>query len=92
MDQQNVIFFEKADKSYIMVDLYPNDRFLGYKDSDNYYDTDADNESALDDGDEFIGVDVHKNASFVEGNYRNKLVIVLHSVIDNYLKTSLIQV
>ena len=37
-------------------------------------------------------VDVHKNISFVEGNYRDKLVIVLHSVIDNYLKTSLIQV
>ena len=37
-------------------------------------------------------VDVHKNTSFVEGNYRDKLVIVLHSIIDNYLKTSLIQV
>ena len=34
---------------------------------------------------------VHKNACFVEGNYRDKLVIVLSSVIDNYLKTSLIQ-
>ena len=42
--------------------------------------------------DEFIMVDVHKNISFDEGNYRGKLVIVLHSVIDNYLKTSLIQV
>ena len=40
--------------------------------------------------DEFIMVDVHKNISFDEGNYRGKLVIVLHSVIDNYLKTSLI--
>ena len=37
-------------------------------------------------------VDVHKNTSFVEGNYRDKIVIVLHSAIDNYLKTSLIQV
>ena len=44
-----------------------------------------------DNADEFIMVDVHKNASFVEGNYRNKLVIVLHSVVDNYLKTPLIQ-
>ena len=43
------------------------------------------------DGYEFIMVDVHKNTGFVEDNYRNKLVIVLHSVIDNYLKTSLIQ-
>ena len=41
-----------------------------------------------DDG--FIVVDVHKNTSFFEGNYRDKIVIALHSVIDNYLKTSLI--
>ena len=44
-------------------------------------------ETTLDDGDEFIMVDVHKNTSFVGGNYRNKLVIVLHSVIDDYLQT-----
>ena len=48
--------------------------------------------NTIDDDDEFIMVDAHKNTSFVEGNYRDKLVIVLHSVIDNYLKTSLIQV
>ena len=56
-------------------------------------------ENTLDDGDEFILVDVHKNTSFVKGNYRNrnrnrnrnKLVIVLDSVIDDYLKTSLVQ-
>ena len=45
-----------------------------------------------DDADEFIMVDVHKNTSFAEGIYRDKLVIVLHSVIGNYLKTSLMQV
>ena len=45
-----------------------------------------------DDNNEFIMVNVHKKTSFVEGNYRNKHVIVLHSVITNYLKTSLIQV
>ena len=44
-------------------------------------------ETTLDDGDEFIMLDVHKNTSFLEGNYRNKLVIVLHSVIDDYLQT-----
>ena len=62
-------------------------------------------ETTLDDGDEFIMVDVHKNTSFVGGNYRNKhkntsfvggnyrnkLVIVLHSVIDDYFQTSLVQ-
>ena len=41
--------------------------------------------------DEFIMVDVHKNTSFVESNYRDKVVIVLHSVIDNYLKAILVQ-
>ena len=39
-----------------------------------------------------IIVDVPKNASIAEGNYRGELVIVLHSVSDNYLKTSLVQV
>ena len=36
MDQENIMFFENDDKSYTMVDLYLNDRFLGYKDSYNY--------------------------------------------------------
>ena len=48
-------------------------------------------ETTLDDGDEFIMVDVHKNTSFVRGNYKNKLAIVLHSVIDDYLQTPLVQ-
>ena len=41
MDQENIVFFENSDKSYTMVDLYLNDRFLGYKDSYNYYDIDV---------------------------------------------------
>ena len=45
--------------------------------------------------DEFITADVHKNTSFVtEDNYRyghNNFVIVLHSIINDYLKTSLVQ-
>ena len=174
MDQENIMFFENDDKSYTMVDLYLNDRFLGYKDSYNYYDIDvdkillfkkSDNEYIIryndvnkmiiaplqlkiknfynelntfannnrvmliynsdkdffrkcieiwnkiieligtnnpidfveaDDHDKlFITADVHKNTSFViEDNYRyghNKVVIVLHSVINDYLKTSLVQ-
>ena len=43
----------------------------------------------------FITADVHKNTSFViEDNYRyghNKVVIVLHSAINDYVKTSLVQ-
>ena len=49
-----------------------------------------------DDNDElFIMADVHKNTSFVtEDNYRyghNKVVIVLHSIINHGIKTSLVQ-
>ena len=43
-------------------------------------------------GDEYTTTNIHENTSFVEGNYRDELVIVLHSVIDNYLKASLVQV
>ena len=50
---------------------------------------------ADDDADEFITADIYKNTSFVvEDNYGyryNKVVIVLHSVINDYLKTSLVQ-
>ena len=50
----------------------------------------------VDDDDElFIMADVHENTSFVlEDNYRyghNIVVIVLHSVINDCLKTSLVQ-
>ena len=36
------MFFENDHESYTMVDLYLNNRFLGYKDSYNYYDIDVD--------------------------------------------------
>ena len=36
-------------------------------------------------------VDVHKNTSFVGNSDINKLKIVLHSVSDDYLQTSLVQ-
>ena len=42
MDQENIMSFENDDKSYTMVDLYLNNRFLRYKDSYNYYDIDID--------------------------------------------------
>ena len=50
----------------------------------------------VDDDDElFIMVDVHKNTSFViKDNYRyehNKVIIVLHSVINDYIKISSVQ-
>ena len=35
------MLFENDGKSYAMIDLYLNDRFSGYKDSYNYYDTDV---------------------------------------------------
>ena len=155
MVQKNIIFFESDDKSYTIIDLYLNSRFLGYKDSYNYYDIDVDkilfkkseNEYIIryndvnkmmikknnkvmhiynddkeffrkcieiwdkiielidinnhiyflkaDDDELFIMADVHKNTSFViEDSYRyghKKVVIVLHSVINDCIKTSLVQ-
>ena len=174
MDQKAIMFFEKDDKAYAMVDLYQIDRFLGYKDSWNYYDIDvdkillfkkSDNEYIIryndvnrmmivplqieinnfynkinafkknnkvifiynddkgffrkcidiwdkiieligmnnhiyflkaDENDElFIMANIHKNTRFViEDNYRypnNKDVIVLHSIINDCIKTSLVQ-
>ena len=50
---------------------------------------------ADDDDKLFIMADVHENTSFVlEDNYRyghNKVVIVLHSVINDCIETSLVQ-
>ena len=50
---------------------------------------------ADDDDELFIMADVHKNTSFfIEDNYRyehNKVVIVLHAVINDCIKTSLVQ-
>ena len=43
-------------------------------------------------GDEYIITNVHENTSFVEGNYRDELLIVLHSVVGRCLETSLVQV
>ena len=40
--------------------------------------------------DEFITAYAQKNTSFVEGSYRNKLIIVLHSGFNDYPQTSLI--
>ena len=42
MDQKNLTFFDNDDKSYTIIDLYLNSRFLGSKDSYNYYDIDVD--------------------------------------------------
>ena len=42
MDRENIMFSKNQDKSYTIVDLYLNDRSLGYQDSCNYYDIDVD--------------------------------------------------
>ena len=46
-------------------------------------------ETNLDDDDGFIAAYAHKNTSFAEGSYRNKLIIVFHSVFNDYPQTSL---
>ena len=42
MDQNNITSFESDDKSYRIIDLYLNSRFLGCEDSYNYGDIDVD--------------------------------------------------
>ena len=42
MDQNNIASFENDDKSYTIIDLYLNSRFLEYTDSYKYYDIDVD--------------------------------------------------
>ena len=59
---------------------------IGINDPIDFVETTLDN-----DEDEFIMVDVEKNTSVVRDKYRNKLVIVLHSVFNDYPQTSLVQ-
>ena len=63
---------------------------IGINSPRDFVETDSDYDDEL-----FIIADVQKNTSFVlEDNYiyeHNKVVIVLHSVINDFLKTSLVQ-
>ena len=63
---------------------------IGINNPRDFVETDSDYDDEL-----FIIADVQKNTSFVlEDNYiyeHNKVVIVLHSVINDFLKTSLVQ-
>ena len=47
----------------------------------------------LDDNSEFIDVDVLENTNFIKSNwYKDQLIIVLHFVVNNNLKASLLEV
>ena len=48
-------------------------------------------QTTLDDGDEFIMVKVHRNASPITDNHKYRLVFVLHAVFNDYHQTSLVQ-
>ena len=67
MDKENIIFFEDDDESYKMVDLYLNNRFLGYKDSYNYYYIDVD---------EILLFKKSDNKYIIRYNDLNKMIIV----------------
>ena len=75
MDQNNITPFENDDKSYTIVDLYLNNRFLGYKDSYNYYDIDVD---------KILLFKKCDNEYIIRYNHVNKMIIVpLHLTINN---------
>ena len=76
MDKENIIFFEDDDESYKMVDLYLNNRFLGYKDSYNYYYIDVD---------EILLFKKSDNKYIIRYNDLNKMIIVpLQLKISNF--------
>ena len=75
MDQNNITPFENDDKSYTIVDLYLNNRFLGYKYSYNYYDIDVD---------KILLFKKCDNEYIIRYNHVNKMIIVpLHLTINN---------
>ena len=68
MGQKNIMFFKNDDESYTMVDLYLNNRFLGYKDSYNYCDIDVD---------KILLFKKSDNEYIIRYNDINKMMIVL---------------
>ena len=66
MARENMLF-ENDDKSYTMVDLYLNNRVIGYKDSYNHYDIDVDE----------ILLFKKSDNEYIRYNYVNKMMIVL---------------
>ena len=61
------MFFENDDNSYTMVDLYLNNKFLGYKYSYNYYNIDVD---------KIILLKKSDNEYIIRYNDVNKMMIV----------------
>ena len=61
------MLFKSQDESYVMDDLYLNNRFFGYKDSYNFYDIDVDKILLFKKGD---------NEYIIRYNAVNKMTIV----------------
>ena len=90
-NNNRVMFIYNDDKEFFRKCIEIWDKIIELIGINNHiYFLKADEDNEL-----FIMANVHKNTSFViEDNYRyghNKVVIVLHSVINDYLKTSLVQ-
>ena len=90
-NNNRVMFIYNDDKEFFRKCIEIWDKIIELIDINNHiYFLKADEDDEL-----FIMADVHKNTSFViEDNYRyghNKVVIVLHSVINDCIKTSLVQ-
>ena len=90
-NNNRVMFIYNDDKEFFRKCIEIRDKIIELIGINNHiYFLKADDDDEL-----FIMADVHKNTSFViEDNYRyghNKVVIVLHSVINDCIKTSLVQ-
>ena len=65
-------FFEKCREIW-----YSITELIGINNAPNFVKTTSND-------DEFVLADVHESTSFVEGNYENKLVLVLYSVFNDH--------
>ena len=90
-NNNRVMFIYNDDKEFFRKCIEIWDKIIELMSINNHiYFLKADDDDEL-----FIMADVHENTSFVlEDNYRyghNEVVIALHSVINDYLKTSSVQ-
>ena len=81
IDSDDKEFFKKCREIWNKIT-----ELIGIDDPTDFVETNLD-----DDEDEFIMLEVEKNTSAVRDKYRNDLVFVFHSVLNEFPQTSLVQ-
>ena len=84
-----IMYIENSDKEFLKKNREIWNKIIELIDINNAPDF---VQTTLHDDSEFIEADVLENTSFVKSCcYKDKFIIVFHSVVNNYLKASLIQ-